>query len=403
MHFQNNNNQERMTEHEKIRVLFVLNCLGVGGSEIQVARIAPCFDKSLFDVQVAYYDDINLSHPADMLKNAGIKVTYLDRPRWGRFRYFFKAAAFIRRERFDVVHACTGTANLYARVPAIMAGVPVILGELLGQADLGGIVSRLIYSLTNWRCAGWIVNASNLKTIVEQKLWFMKKRPVFVVLNGLELKDACGAAKEGQKLFNGFRTDRPVVGTIGRLVPVKNHLLFVEMASQIRNAGRDVDYWIIGDGPMRPEIEQAIRRHNLADRVRVLGYLADIEPALSRMDVFVLTSNTEGCPTVLLEAMRASLPVVATNCTDLSEIIQDGVNGYTAPVGKARELAEKVNRILADIDLRRQMAINSRKIVEERFDISLAVKHMQDVYIDCIKRASKRNGRLRMKLGGLGV
>ena len=403
MHFQNNNNQERVTEHEKIRVLFVLNCLGVGGAETQVARIAPCFDKSLFDVQVAYYDDINLSHPADMLKNAGIKVTYLDRPRWGRFRYFFKAAAFIRGERFDVVHAFGGTTNLYARVPAIMAGVPVILGGLRGQADLGGIVSRLIYSLANWRCAGWIVNAGSLKTIAEQKLWFMKKRPVFVVLNGLELKDVRGAVKEGQRLFDEFRTDRPVVGTVGRLVPVKNHLLFVEMASQIRDAGQDFDYWIIGDGPIRPEIEQAIRRRNLADRVRMLGYRADVEPALSRMDVFVLTSNTEGCPNVLLEAMRASLPVVATNCTDLSEIIQDGVNSYIAPVGNARELAEKVKRILADTDLRRQMAINSRRIFEEKFNISSAVKRMQDVYIDCIKRASKRNERLRMKLGGLGV
>ncbi len=392
-----------MAINEKIKVLIVLNTLGAGGAEVQAARLAQHFDKNLFDVQVAYYENIDIAHPADMLKDAGIKVTYLDRPKWGRFRYFFKATAFMRREHFDVVHAFTGTTNLYARAPAIMAGVPVIIGGLRGQSGMGNLTERLIFSLTNWRCAGWIVNAIDLKTIIEQKLWFMKRRPIFVVPNGLELKDTKGTTRDGTKFFDELRTDRLVVGTIGRLVPVKNHLLFIEMAAHLRNMGQDVDYWIVGDGPMRPEIEQAIAKHNLADRVKMLGYRADVKSALSRMDVFVLTSDTEGCPNVLLEAMRASLPVVATSCTDLREIIQDGANGYTALVGDARKLAEKVKHILADTNLRKQMAVNSRKIVEERFDISLAVKRMQDVYIDCLKRASKRKRKLKMKLKAIGA
>lgn len=372
---------------------------------MQIARLAPRLDKVLFDVQVAYYDDINLAHPADMLKDAGIKVTFLNRPQWGRLTYFSRATAFVRRERFDIVHAWNGTTNLYARFPAILAGVPTIVGGLRGQADLSGIIARLIYSLTNYRCAGWLVNASNLKVIIEQKLWFMKNKPIFVVPNGLELElqKTDTAEKEADKFYRELRTIRPVIGTIGRLHPVKNHLLFVQMARNLTQGKVDADYWIIGEGPSRPRIEQAIRQYKLQDRFKMLGYRADVNSALAAMDMLVLTSNTEGCPNALLEAMRASLPVVSTNCTNLEEIIEEGVNGYTVPVGNAAGLAEKVKRILLDPELKKQMGINSRKIIENRFSVSLTIKRLQDMYIDCLKRVSSSNEKLKMKLEALGL
>lgn len=382
---------------DKIRLLIVLNTLGVGGAEVRVARTAPYFDKEKFEVQIAYYSKVNQGHPSKMLADAGVKVTFLDRDRWGRIPYFFKAASFMRQHRFDIVHAWTGTANLYARVPAIISGVPCIIGGLLGQRTANGR-NGVVFSLTNWRCSGWIVNSPEIKEIAKRKLKFIKNSPIYVVRNGLEVNDDNGFLREKHCFYDSLKSHKPVIGTVSRLAPVKNQLLFVKMAKNLRDMGIKADFWIIGEGPMRPVLEKAIKETKLENCVKLLGYRTDVDMALSRMDVFVLTSDSEGCPNSLLEAMRASLPVVSTNCSYLDDIIEEGVNGYTAPRGDAISLAQKVKLILSDPKKSRLMGGRSRKIIEEKFAMPIAVQRLQNIYIDCLKQAGKRYPEILDKL-----
>jgi len=387
---------------ERIRVLIVVNTLGVGGAEVQLARTVPEIDSDTFDVQVAFYSKVAEGHPGEMLAGAGVKVAFLDRDRWGRLRYFAKAAAFMRREDFDIVHAWTGTANLYGRVPAILAGMPCILGGLRGRRTADGR-NGVVYSITNWRCSGWTVNARDIKEIATRRLRFIRRSPIFVVPNGIDLGDEGRFMRTRKVYYDTLTSGRPVIGTVSRLAPVKNHKLFVEMARHLTEAGFHADYWIIGDGPMQGQVRAAVDRYGLADRVRLLGYRRDVDAALARMDVFVLTSDSEGCPNALLEAMRASLPVVSTHCTSLEDIVEEGVNGYTVPRGDARGLADRVTQIMADPDAKRAMGTESRRIIEQRFAMPVAVRRLQDVYIDCLRRVADRRPGVRAKLRRLGL
>ena len=385
-----------MADEKRIKVLIVTNSLGCGGAEIQLARLANCFDKEPFDIQAAYYDKVGIAHPAGLLADSGVKVTYLNRPKWGRIPYLFKAAAFIKHERFDIVHAWHGSANYYATIPAMMAHVPVIVGGLRGKH--GSAFAWTLRAIINLGCDYWITNAERTKEIALQKMKFLKPEHIAVVPNGIEIDDESIFKQDTKTFYDSVLSNKPVVGIVGRLTRLKNHLLFIEMAKGLVESGCNADFWIIGDGEMRAETVQAIEKYGLTKHVKLLGYRKDVDAALSRMDVFVLTSDSESCPNVLLEAMRASLPVVSTNCTNLDDIIEDGVNGYIVDVGNAETLVQKVSVLLSSAERKKMMGLCSRRIVEKRFGMPVAVKRLGNAYLDCLRLVRGRNKKLRIKL-----
>ena len=119
----------------------------------------------------------------------------------------------------------------------------------------------------------------------------------------------------------------------------------------------------------------------------------------SEVRIVVLTSDSEGCPNTLLEALRASLPVISTNCTSLDEIISEGINGYIVEVGDAEALAEKVKLVLSySEETRQNMGVKSRQIIQEHFSLSIATKKLEQVYVKCLKQAMCRHQSIQNKL-----
>lgn len=383
----------------RIKMLIVNGSLQVGGAEMQIARLAPQLDRRLFDVQVAYYNS-TYDYPLEMLSRAGVPVRHLGSNMWSKRQCFQDAYDLMKQERFDLVHAWSASANHYARIPAIMAGVPVIIGGLRGKSGLERIWPY-VYSLMNFRCSGWIVNSDSLREFSSKKMYFMKNTPVCIVRNGFDCSDDRIFRKNEPTTYDALKRGVPVIGIVGRLHPVKNHAMFLTMAKRLIDEGLNVDFWIIGDGPERSFIENTIWRTGLQGKVRLLGQRDDVDVALSRMDVLVLTSISESCPNVLLEAMRASLPVVATNCTSLAEIVRDDVNGYVVPVDDVSGLAEKVKLIISNKNRQREMGENSRVIVQERFSITAATHDLEDAYRFFLKRTRKRKHIINTKLNYL--
>jgi glycosyltransferase involved in cell wall biosynthesis len=392
-----------MEETARIKALVVCGGLRVGGSEAQLANLLSRLDKKIFDVQVACYDPFAVpGFPEKLLREAYMPIKFLGGAKWSRRQVFSDAIAFMKQERFDLVHAWLASANHYGRIPALISGVPVVIGGMRGKTGFESYWP-LVYSLMNLRCSGWIVNSREIKEFVEKKLWFVKHNDIFTIHNGIVFGDDKKSEKSENTFFDELKSNRPVVGIVGTLRPIKNHLLFIEMTKFLTESGVNADYWIIGDGPMKSEIEQAIRKNNLADRVKMLGLRDDVDCALSRMDLFVLTSNSESCPNALLEAMKASLPVVATNCTSLEDVIEEGINGFTVPVGDVQGLCKRVRQLLADDGLRSRMGQASYRIVKERFDMAVAVKELENAYIELLKRKSRTNFGLKEKIQKLGL
>lgn len=390
-----------MSRPEPIKLLVVCGSLGVGGAEMQAARMLPRLDRALFDLEVVYYN-YNAGPPKLELERQGIPVHYLGRTTWDRNAYLRDAFSYMRSKRFDLVHAWSASANHYGRLPALLAGVPVVIGGLLGKGGLNGLWP-FVYSGMNLACDGWIVNSDDLKSFALGKMFLNRFSPVVVVENGLDLDQDQTALAQRIPYYAALKGDRPVVGLVARLHPIKNHHLLLEVAANLRDRGVDADYWIIGDGPARDDISRKIDELQLGNCVRMLGQRDDVEAAYEVMDVSVLTSDSEGCPNVLLEAMRASLPIISTQCTSLGHVITEGVNGFVVPIGSVRDLAEKLKILLHDSALRRQFGVASRSMVEKTFSMPVAVGRLEQTYLDFLKQGMVRHAPLRHKLSSLGV
>jgi glycosyltransferase involved in cell wall biosynthesis len=178
----------------------------------------------------------------------------------------------------------------------------------------------------------------------------------------------------------GLPADARVIGTVGRLVPEKDHPTLFEVFLRVRRAVPGARLLLVGDGPLRSELEERSRRLGLADSVSFLGSRGDV-PALYRsMDLMVSTSRWEGLSNVLLEAMAAGVPVVATRVGGTSRVVEDGVTGFTADPGDAPLIADQAVRLLTDPSLAARLREAAREKVLREFSISRMSREYESLY-----------------------
>jgi glycosyltransferase involved in cell wall biosynthesis len=199
---------------------------------------------------------------------------------------------------------------------------------------------------------------SQLMTLVGPEAW----RKITVVHCGVDPK---AFAKPGPVAHNGSQLH---ILNVGRLVPLKGQLILIEAVAALVDRGLDVLLTIVGDGPLRNELDLAVRQRALGDRVRLVGNVGqdDIVERYRDADVFCLPSFREGVPVALMEAMASGLPVIASGIMGIPELVQDRVSGLLVLPGRADLLATAIAALAGDPPLRRRLADNARaKIVAE--------------------------------------
>jgi glycosyltransferase involved in cell wall biosynthesis len=144
---------------------------------------------------------------------------------------------------------------------------------------------------------------------------------------------------------------------------------------------------IVGDGPLRAEVERAVKAHGLAPACSILGARSDVAALLAALDVFVLTSVSEGCPFVVLEAMAMERPVVATAVNGVPEIVEDGVTGVLVERGNGHALARAVLGTLARAETARAMGRAGRRRVQAGFTAQRMVAETEALYRDVLRAA----------------
>jgi glycosyltransferase involved in cell wall biosynthesis len=209
-----------------------------------------------------------------------------------------------------------------------------------------------------------------------------------VVRNGIDLDDfdpavagpECAALKRGLGLGAG-----PTLGFFGRLTPQKAPLAFVALLAALRRERPDVQGVIVGDGPLRADAERAAAEAELGASCRFLGERGDVAALLGAVDVFVLTSLSEGFPFVVLEAMAMERPVVATAVNGVPEIVEDGVTGRLVARGEGDALVRAVLDTLADPASARAMGRAGRRRVAGLFTARRMVAETEALYRDLLR------------------
>jgi len=295
-------------------------------------------------------------------------------------------AHYLRKNNFDIVHTHSTEAGIIGRFAAAIADVPNVVHTVHGVpfADDRNVALNRFVLACERRAATYTDRlVTNADVIAEEYLdrGIGSRDQYATVYSGVEL-DAFREATPATDLPG----DRPRVVMIGRLADGKGFDVLLDAAESIR--GDDVSVCLIGDGPLSDSLSDEICERGLTDDVFLTGFRDDIPRVLAASDILVLPSFREGTPRVITEAMASGLPVVATDIAGIPEQVVDGKSGYLIPTGDPDALADRLDELLSNPELRESMGDRGFKRAEQ-FGVESMLKELDELYQGLLENSGR--------------
>jgi glycosyltransferase involved in cell wall biosynthesis len=366
-----------MTAHTRPRVFQFITRLLDGGAEAHL--IATVRNLEGYDITVGYgasHDDEQI----ERLERAGVETQAFPLVRHYNpvttAPAVFSVARYLRRNDFDIVHTNSTEAGIVGRFAATIAGVPNVVHTVHGipfADDRNALLNRFVLACERVAARNTdriITNADVMATAYLDR-GIGTPDQYTTIHSGIDL-DPFRRASPAEDLPG----DRPRVVMVGRLVDGKGLDVLLEAAEDVRS---EASICIVGDGPLSDTLEAEISDADLSDRVFLTGYRDDVPRVLAASDVLALPSFREGTPRVISEAMASGLPVVATDIAGIPEQVEDGESGYLVPAGDAASLADRLNELLSDPQLRDRFGERGRERAKQ-FSVDAMVDATRDLY-----------------------
>ena len=297
-------------------------------------------------------------------------------------RAFLRLVRLLRRLRPDIVHSRNwGTfdsvfAAWLARVPVVVHGEHGRdISDPQGRNARRNRLRRLLAPLVD----RFVAVSDDLRRWLVENVKVPAGK-VVRIHNGVDTDAYAPGDSEPARTALDLPSGRPVIGTVGRLDPVKDQAALVRAFACLRTEYPDALLVIAGDGPCRDQLRGLAASFGIASQVRFLGERYDIPAVLRAFDVFVLSSIAEGISNTILEAMAAGLPVVATRVGGNPELVEDGVNGLLVPRQDADALASAIGVYLGDANMRAIHGKSSRERAVREFSLDAMREAYADLY-----------------------
>jgi glycosyltransferase involved in cell wall biosynthesis len=389
------------TEHP-IRILRIIARLNVGGPAIHVTLLteklsAPGYISTLVcgtiepgEGDMAYFATQHGIEPI-IIPELGRSLNPL-----GDLITIWKVYRLIRRLQPDVVHTHTAKAGFVGRVAAWLARVPVIVHTFHGHVFRGYFSqtkTRIFIQLERLtaRMSDTIITLTEgLRRELSEEFHIARKGHITVLPLGLDLKGFAQTPRNSGTFRSAWNipADVPLIGIVGRLVPIKNHVLFIEAAAQVRQQFPNARFAIIGDGETRSAIEAHVASLNLTDAVIFTGWQRDLAPIYSDLDMLVISSLNEGTPVSIIEALASGCPVVATAVGGLPDLLDHGQLGQLVPSEDVDALAKAIVSTFQnppDVSA-------AQRLMLDRYGIDRLVKDLDSLYRGFLaKKGPKRS------------
>lgn len=324
------------------RVVFFIGTLGNGGAERVTSILTRHLAETGIPTQIVLYYD---SEPFYRI-HPDVKVTYVERQTGSK--NLLKNILWLRRyckEQADLVISFLAQFNMVALAALFGTGIPVVVADrndprhMPMQAPVRW-ARNLLYHLAHTV----IVQTQHNKSYFSGSL----QKKCRIIHNPVDLGEDKGLALRTPK--------KPRIVSAARLMKQKNQLMLLEAFAQVKKNYPDYTLTIYGDGPFRETLEQRIKELGLENSVELPGKVQDIFRCIADGELFVLSSDFEGMPNALIEAMCLGLPVISTRVSGATDLIEDGKNGLLTDVGNTQQLADAMERMLADPVLRQACA-----------------------------------------------
>jgi glycosyltransferase involved in cell wall biosynthesis len=364
------------------RILQIIETAGPGGAEIVFLNIAKNMDRNRFYV-IAVLMKMGWLYN-QLLENKIETKIIRSRHSWD-LGFLYRLVQICRRFKIDLIHSHLADTNLYSCLSGTIARIPK-LAIYHNEILLPGRVNRynaLKLFLVRKLATQIVFVADYVKADFINNAGFPDKKSA-TIYNGIDIAvkrlDFDLWAKRSEL---GIKPANPIIGNVANLRTPKGHRYLIEAAALVCKELPEVKFLLIGekgDGKLKAEIDGQIGQLNLENNVQLLGFRKDVQELLRVIDVFVLSSISEGLPLSVVEAMASSKPVVATNVGGLSELVISGENGFLVPARSPEALAEKILVLLKNRDLRESMGKKGREIAQNKFSLDRMIENYQNLY-----------------------
>jgi glycosyltransferase involved in cell wall biosynthesis len=391
----------------KLNVLQVCDHLGWEGSRMHgvkrlFAWMIPRFDKDRYNVSLVSLRRKDLSE--ETLDSYGIDITYLHKSKFdpATLPALLKV---IDRKQIDILHLHGYGATTFGRLAGGMRRIPAILHEHANLTDtpwFQKIADAVLEPLTDISIA---VSRSTAEFLIKARQ--MPPDKVKVVYLGVPLEEFSRPRSPGEiaaaRAELGIGPDEFAVGTVTRLHDSKGNSYLVDAARLVLDRRPNAKFFVVGEGPLREELEQQAGRLGLGGRFVFAGFARDVPRVVSALDLSVFPSLWEGTPLTVFEALAMGKTILATDADGLVDVLTDDRDALIVPRRDAGALADGIVRLMDDPALRARLAAKAR-LTGQQYDIAAFVRKMERLYelLHRVSRATHRKGVLEADLSFLG-
>lgn len=332
------------------------------------------------------------------LSHYGVQVQIFPEKDWSSIRIGTALRHYFHHKCFDIVHTHKYKDTILAAPVAHWSGVPHVVRTVHGLTEpFSGVQA---WKMAFYESVERRVQQQYVRTLlavsseIERRLRRTGAADVVCIRNGIEVNAMPSRSMRSatRKTF-GVTDDVCLIGSVGRLTPVKGFPHLIKAVQILSAQGLRVTLWLVGDGTLNKELRRLAQDSGIAERVVMLGHREDTYELLQAMDMFVLPSLHEGIPMALLEAMAAGLPVIATGVGGIPEVIEDHVSGILVEPGDACGLALTCRRLMHDAELSERLGQAARARIEERFSSRTMAAEVANVYRRLVGHAHGQAGR----------
>jgi glycosyltransferase involved in cell wall biosynthesis len=349
--------------------------LVAGGSEMYAYTIAANLDAARYSSFMCALDqggplepDIESSRIPYLIMNRrpGLELSLM----WRLYRLF-------KKHRPAVVHTHHFNQLFYSALGARLAGARIVHTEHSVEY-LKSRRFRIALRLLSILCDRVIAIGNDGRRALESQAG-IPARKLMVMRAGVNLSAFRISRSEARRALD-IPDSQPVVAIVARLFPEKNHKLLLAAFKDVTRRISGARLLIVGEGVEQEAIADEISRLGLAGSVDLMGVRRDVARILAASDLFVLSSDREGLPIAVLEAMAAGKPVVATAVGDLPAIVRDGETGFLVPAHDPARLADAIVSLLSRPEFAAEMGLKGRRLVEESYSVGSMIARIEDLY-----------------------
>ncbi|MFM7016225.1 MAG: glycosyltransferase [Bacteroidota bacterium] len=397
------------------KVLQIINRLNLGGPTFIAGYLTAYLGEDYETKLIAGLKDDSEESSEFIVRDMGITPHYIDHMRreinWKDDRIAYQQIDQIIKEfKPDIVHTHAAKAGTLGRLAAINNHVPVILHTFHGhvfEGYFGKLKTFVFLQIERYlarKSSGIIAISQVQREELSNRYNIAPLNKSFVIPLGIELEKFQTHQEEKRNSFRAqyqLSQDTIAVGIIGRIVPIKNHRLFLDAWKEILTlTTKKIHAFIIGDGESKEDTFNYCEELNLefnyeekknpSNTITFTSWIIDIDRAIAGMDVVALTSNNEGTPISLIEAQAAGKAIVSTNVGGIEDIVKEGETALLSPKENRDLFVKNLLEIIENEKLRERMNINSPAYAEQSFGYQKMIKNHRSLYSSLLNKSQSK-------------